>query len=86
MADQTPVIKSTGMAIPQMYTDGVAQVHVVGDMVKIELFTHIPTSPSQIEPVITGRVIMPLTAYLQMFEIMKDMNGKLIANGTIEEK
>jgi len=88
MANNQPVqipISNIGNEAPQMYADGAAQVHVMNDMVKIELFTHIPAGNEKINAVITGRVIMPLEAYLNMFELMKDINQKLIANGTIEE-
>ena len=88
MADQqqTPNFNNAGDgSIPQLYADGAAQVHVINDMVKIDMYTQIPLTPTSVGPAITGRIIMPLQAYLQFFELMKDINQKLIANGTIEE-
>ena len=88
MADQQPqlMVRNIGDgSIPQTYADGIAQVHAINDMIKIDLITHIPAGPDKVEPAVTGRLIMPMQAYLQMFEIMKEMNQKLIANGTIEE-
>ncbi len=84
MAD---LMKNTGDgSVQQMYTDGLAQIHVVNDMVKIDLFTQVPAGPDKVEAVITGRLITPLASYLQMFELMKDVNAKLVALGTIEEQ
>ena len=90
MADQIPPnaipMKNLGGQVPQMYTDGAAQIHVANDVAKIELFTQLPTGSDKLEPTITGRIIMPIQAYLGLFELMKDVTQKLIANGIIEEK
>lgn len=85
MAD-VPMMKNTGAEVPQMYTDGISQVHVVADMVRMDLFTQVPAGPDRVEPIITGRLIMTIPAYLQMFELMRDITNKLVANGTIEEQ
>lgn len=86
MADQPVPVKPAETAVPQQYADGLSQIHVINDMVKLEFFTQIPTSPEKIEPFITGRLVLTLQGYLQMFEVMKDINSKLVANGTIEEQ
>jgi len=84
MADQ--VMKGTGDgSIHQSYADGMAQLHVANDMVRMDFFTQIPADQSTVQPVITGRLIMPIQSYLQMFELMRDVNTKLVANGVIEE-
>ena len=89
MADNAnvPTMRNNGDgSIQQAYADGMAQIHVINDMVKIDLFTTVPAGPDRVEPAITTRIIMPLQSYLQMFECMRDINSKLVANGTIEEQ
>ena len=87
MADVMQIqIKNTGGIVNQEYADGIAQINVINDVVRIEFFTQMSVGPDKIEPTVTNRIILPLNAYLQLFEVMKDINSKLIANGTIEEE
>ena len=52
----------------------------------IENLIGVDVPDDKVEAVITGRLITPLASYLQMFELMKDVNAKLVALGTIEEQ
>ena len=87
MADQQQLpLKGIGACtVTHMYCDGMSQIQVIGDMVKIDMYTLVPVSEKDTSPTITGRLIMPLATFLNTEELFKKCIGQLVANGTIEE-
>ena len=74
-----------GCNVDHVYCDGISQIQVIGDMVKIDLVTLVPVSATNAAPAITGRLIMPLATFLNAEDLFKKCIGQLVANGTIEE-
>lgn len=74
--------------IQDVYTDGVGNIHVAGNMVRFDLITLQPNLQSENgQPVynMTQRVVMPLEAFLQAFQLQNKVINQLIQTGIVKK-
>ncbi len=74
--------------IQDIYTDGVGNIHVTGNLVRFDLITLQPNLQSENgQPVynMTQRIIMPLEAFLQAFQLQDKVVNQLIQNGIVKK-
>jgi hypothetical protein len=70
-----------------IYTDGVGNIHVTGNLVRFDLITLQPNLQSENgQPVynMNQRLIMPLEAFVQAFMLQDSVVKKLIEAGVIK--
>lgn len=70
-----------------IYTDGVGNIHVTGNLVRFDLITLQPNLQSENgQPVynMNQRLIMPLEAFVQAFMLQDGVVKKLIEAGVIQ--
>ncbi|MBR0458141.1 MAG: hypothetical protein IJJ26_02785 [Victivallales bacterium] len=71
----------------ELFADGVAQIHFVGGMVRMDLVTLQPSEDGK-EPVPEShaRLIMPPQGFLNTFGAMQQLIDKLAADGIIKKR
>lgn len=70
----------------EIYSDGLAQIHVVGTTVRMDFMTLEPQQDSQPVQNINNRVILPLQAFLSAYSTMQNLVNKLEQDGMIKKK
>ena len=71
----------------EIYTDGLAQLHVVGNSVRMDFMTLEPKADGQAPAQnIHTRVIMPIQAFLTAFDSIQKLLNKLESDGIIKKK
>ena len=73
--------------VPEIYSDGCANVHWLHNMVKLDFVTHIQTEPNQppkAENVV--RIVMTPNAMLELAKSLDDLIQKLIDAGIAQKR
>lgn len=68
-----------------MHTDGFYSIRMIGDSIRITLFSYMAAAEEQPKPVITGVLNMSLPAFLKSAEIMEDYIKNLEQAGVIKK-
>ena len=73
--------------IQERYADGIAAVHVTGNLVRIDFMSIQPQlNQSEGRPVydVKDRIIMPLEGFVQSLEVQQEIVQKLLENGVLK--
>lgn len=73
--------------INDIYTDGVGNIHVTGNLVRLDLITLQPNLQSENgQPVynMNQRLVMPLEAFVQAFMLQDSVIKKLVEAGVVK--
>lgn len=93
MADQAPnqqTVPVSPLVIgdtfnPPIHTDGIYSIRMLGDAVRITIFSHMAAADEQPKPVITGCINMSLQSFLRSVEVMEDYVKNLEKAGVIKK-
>ena len=69
-----------------MHTDGFYSIRMLGDAVRITMFSYVAAAEEQPKPVITGVLTMSLATFLKSFEMMEDYVKNLEKAGVIKKQ
>jgi len=68
------------------YAEGIANINFTGNMVKLDFAVLEPATQSQdAKPILTlsQRIVMPLEAFVQAFQVQEQLIGQLIERGVV---
>ena len=69
-----------------IHTDGFYSIRMLGDAVRITMFSYVAAAEEQPKPVITGVLTMSLATFLKSFEMMEDYVKNLEKAGVIKKQ
>ena len=67
------------------YIDGISQIHFVGGMVRLDMFTLSPQPGSEPLQSDAGRIVMTPQTFLSVFDSMQQFVAKLAEAGVLRE-
>lgn len=70
---------------PPIHTDGIYSIRMIGDTVRVVIFSHMAAAEEQPKPVITGCINMSLQSFLRSVEVMEDYVKNLEKAGVIKK-
>lgn len=67
------------------HTDGIYSIRMVGDSVRIMLYSHMAAANEPVKPVLTGSINMSLQSFLRSVEVAEDYIKHLEEAGIIKK-
>ena len=76
------------MEIKERYVDGIGKIHFVGQMIRFDLFSFVPSegdNDEKPEPKLVERLVMSPNGFLASYEAMVNMINKLTEAGILSK-
>jgi hypothetical protein len=76
------------MEIKERYVDGIGKIHFVGQMIRFDLFSFVPSegdNEEKPEPKLVERLVMSPNGFLASYEAMVNMVNKLTEAGILSK-
>lgn len=73
-------------ATREIFADGVESIHMINGIVRLDLHTLQPQEDNgQPIPRISDRIIIPMQGFVQLYETMEKVIGKLVQDGVLKQ-